>query len=58
MKQCPRCKSRNITRGVCMHCNFKDQRRVHTMLPPGKERRTNKPTSGWDNVVIPGERRW
>jgi hypothetical protein len=57
MKQCPRCKSRNITRGVCMHCNFKDQRRVHTMLPPGKERRGQK-YDHLDHIVIPGERRW
>lgn len=40
-----------------MHCNFKDQRRVHTMLPPGKERRGQK-YDHLDHIVIPGERRW
>ena len=57
MKVCPRCKSRNITRGVCMHCNFKDQRRVHTMLVPAKERRGKK-YNPLDDIIIPGERRW
>jgi hypothetical protein len=55
--RCPICQSKMV-KGRCAACVPVERRRVHTMLPPGKERRTNKPTSGWDNVVIPGERRW
>lgn len=60
MKKCPKCGSSNYRNGKCyyINCGFVERRKVHTMLAPGKERRTNKPASGWDNAVIPGERRW
>jgi hypothetical protein len=57
--KCPKCGSSNYQNGKCLYinCGFKERRKVHTMLPPGKERRGKK-YSALDHITIPNERRW